>query len=43
MGASKTIPRKKSVKRKLDDVTRDPEDWITEIELIKGYLRKLNV
>ena len=40
-GASKTRLRKKSMKIESDDVTRDPEDWITELELLRGNLRKL--
>ena len=42
-GASKTILRKKFAKCELYDVTRDPEDQITELELLRGDLRKLGV
>ena len=42
-GASKTILSNKFAISKLDDVTRDPEDWITVIELLRGTLRKLGV
>ena len=31
------------LKYELYDVTRDPEEWITELNLLRGYLRKLNV
>ena len=31
IGALKTRLRKKFSKRELDDVTKDPEDWITKI------------
>ena len=31
IGASKTRLRKKFAKCELDDVKRDPEDWITEL------------
>ena len=42
-GASKTILCKKCAKSKFNDVTRDPEDWIIEIELFRGNLGKLGV
>ena len=41
--ASKTILRNKFAISELDGVTRDPEDWITEIELLRGNVRKLGV
>ena len=40
---SKTRIRKKLLKSDLDDVTRDPEDWITKLELLRGSLKKLVV
>ena len=42
-GASKTRLQKKLSKCKLDDVTRDPEDWITELESLRGKIRELRV
>ena len=42
-GEPKTILQNKFAKIKVDDVTRDPEDWITELELLRGDLRKLGV
>ena len=42
-GESKTRLRKTFAKSELYDVTRDPEDWITELELLRGDLRKLVV
>ena len=42
-GASKTRLQKKWSKCKLDDVTRDPEDWITELESLRVKIRKLGV
>ena len=42
-GASKTIICKKFAKSELDDVTREPEDWINKLELLRGNLRKLGV
>ena len=41
IGASKTIIRRKSAKSVLYDVTRDPEEWISKLELLRGDLRKL--
>ena len=38
-GDSKTIICKKFAKCKLDDATRNPEDWITKIKLIIGDLQ----
>ena len=43
IGASKTRLRKKISISNLDVVTRDPKDWITVIELLRGNLRKLGV
>ena len=40
---SKTRIRKKLSKSDLDDVTRDPEDWITKLELLRGSLKKMVV
>ena len=42
-GASKKRLQKKLSKCKLDDVTRDPEDWITELESLRVKIRKLGV
>ena len=42
-GASKTRLHKKFGKCKLDEVTRNPEEWIIEIELIRLYLKNTNV
>ena len=42
-GVSKTILQKQFAECKLDGVTRDPEYWITEIELLRIYLQKLGV
>ena len=36
-----TSLQKKISKFELDDVTRDPEDWIAELELLRGDLQKL--
>ena len=33
----------KFAKSELDDVTRDPEDWITKLEFLRGDLQKLGV
>ena len=41
--SSKTIICKKVLERKLYDVTRDPEDWIAEIKLLRGRVPKLSV
>ena len=42
-GASKTIIRKKFYECELDYVTRKPGEWITEIKILRGDLRKLYV
>ena len=42
-GDSKTNLHNKFAKIELDDVTRDPEDWIAKLELFRGDLRKLGV
>ena len=42
-GSSKTRIWNESAKRKLFYVTRDTEDWITELELFIGDFRKLGV
>ena len=42
-GAFKTRVSMKCAKSELDDVTGDPEEWITELETLKGYLIKLGV
>ena len=34
---------KKLSKSKLDDVTKDSEDWITDLEILIGNLHKLGV
>ena len=41
--ASKTRLWKKFEKIELYDVTTESEEWITELELLKGYLRKLGL
>ena len=35
--------RKYFSKWKIDDVTRNTEEWITDIKLLRGYLQKLYV
>ena len=42
-GASNKRICKKFVKIELDDVTRDPEDWITKLKLLSGDQWKLGV
>ena len=42
-GAFKTRPFRKFSKSKLYYITRNPEEWITELKLLKEYLRKLEV
>ena len=42
-GVSKKRPRKKLAKCELYDITRNTEEWIANIELFKGYLRKMDV
>ena len=42
-GTSKTKLRKIYAMCKLDDVTRDPKEWITEIELFRVDLQNLDV
>ena len=42
-GASKKRICKKFAKSELGDVTMDPEDWIKEIELLRGDLQRLGV
>ena len=42
-GSPKTTLSKKFSKSELYDVTRDPEDWITDLELFIGYLQTLVV
>ena len=42
-GVSKTRLRNKRAKSQLYDVTREPEECITELELLRGNLRKLIV
>ena len=39
-GASNTRQWNKFAKCELDDVTRDPEEWITERELLIGNFKK---
>ena len=41
--ASKTRLRKKFAKFKLYDITRNPEEWVTELDLLRGDLQKLYV
>ena len=42
-GASKTRLRKKFSKYELYGVTINPKEWITELEIFRGDLQKLNV
>ena len=42
-GLSKIILRKKIAKNELDDVKRDPKDWINELEMQRGGVLKLGV
>ena len=42
-GVSKTRLRKKFAKYKLDGVTINPKEWITELELFIGGLQKIDV
>ena len=42
-GASNTRLRKKFTKFEFDDVTRDPEDCIIELELLRVDLQRLGV
>ena len=42
-GPSNTTKCKNVVKRKLDDVTRDPKYWITQIKLLRGDSQKIVV
>ena len=42
-GDYKTRLCNKSSKRELDDVTKNPEEWITELEFIREDLRKLDL
>ena len=42
-GASKTKICDKFANWKLDDVTKKPEEWITELKLLRGDLRKLDI
>ena len=41
-GDSKTRLHKKFAKYKLDNVTRNPKEWIIELELPRGNLQKLD-
>ena len=41
-GAYNNIPRKKFTNCKIDDATRKSEEWITKLELIRGYPRKMD-
>ena len=43
IGDSKKLLCKKFAKCKLVDITINPEQWITEIKLLRLYLGKLNV
>ena len=40
---SKTRLHKKFAKYELDDVTRNSEEWISEIEILRGDLQNLNI
>ena len=39
----KKILQKKSNMCKLDDATKNPEEWITKLKLTRGYLQKNDV
>ena len=41
--AYKTILQNELLLFKLDDISRYPKDWITEIKLLRRHLQKLNV
>ena len=43
IGAFKKRLWKKFAKCDLDDVTRDPEDCITQLELLRGDLQRMEV
>ena len=38
-GSFKTRLCKKLAEHELDDVTQDPEDWINELELLRGSFK----
>ena len=42
-GAPKTILCKKIARYKLDEVTRNPEELITELELLREDLQKMDI
>ena len=42
-GSYKTTLCEKFAKYKLENVTINTEEWITELELLRVYLQKLNV
>ena len=42
-GDFKTIICKKFAKCEIDGVTRNPDEWIIELELVRGDLRKMDV
>ena len=42
-GDSKTRLLKKLAKYELNDITRNPKEWITDIELLRVYLQKLDI
>ena len=42
-GDSNTIICKKFTKCELEVVARNPEEWLTELELLRGYLQKCDV
>ena len=42
-GTSRTRLHKKFAKCKIDDITINLEEWITELELLRGDLQKLDV
>ena len=35
--------RKKFAERELDNTTKNPKEWIAKLELIRGYLRNMDV
>ena len=43
MGVSKKILSNKIAKCEMEDVTRNPKEWITRIKILRGNLRKLDI
>ena len=42
-GASNTILKKKLPENEVNEITRDPKDWITDLELLRQNFWKLVV